>query len=254
MSEAFEIAGSGMVTLQRALDLRAANVTNLNTQGYKRSEVSFSEVVGQAGLGLDGSGARADVSVAGVRVDPRSMVLEQGELQSTGRSMDIAIDGSGFLELVGPNGELYLWRGGTLSVGRDGLLAGPNGMALRDAISLPLSSTGIEIGPEGQVIAIGPDGASGEIGQIRLVLPENADSIERQGGGLYAVSDGSLVRSGQAGEDGFGRLVQGATERSNVDLNTEMIEMMILQRSYAANAQVVQAADQLLSIANNLRR
>ena len=83
---------------------------------------------------------------------------------------------------------------------------------------------------------------------------DDAAALERLDGGLYRLADGARVMDGVPGEDGLGRLVQGGVERSNVELNAEMVQLMIIQRAYAANAQVVQAADQLMNIANNLRR
>jgi flagellar basal-body rod protein FlgG len=254
MNGAFEIGQTGLVSLQRALDILANNVTNINTQGFKRSDVRFSEII--AGMAVDGpsfSDGSSEPGLAGVSTQARLMLGEQGELQQTGRPLDLAIQGQGFLELMGPRGEVYLWRGGGLAINDDGQLTADNGMILRDAINLPLDATGLEIRRDGMVLAADPDGEAIELGQLSLVQLSNGADAERLDGGLYRVRDGARPLSAQAGEDGAGEFLQGTVERSNVDLNIEMVDMMVVQRAYAANAQIVQAADQLMSIANNLR-
>ena len=254
MNGAFEIGQTGLVSLQKALDILANNITNMNTQGFKRSDVRFSEII--AGMSADASKAASgasEPSLAGVSTQARLMLGEQGELQQTGRALDLAIQGEGFVELMGPRGELYLWRGGGLSINADGQLTADNGLVLRDAINVPLDSTGLEIRRDGLVSATDPDGRSVELGQLSITRLNSEADAERMDGGLYKMRAGIQSISAQAGEDGAGEFLQGAVERSNVDLNTEMVDMMIVQRAYAANAQIVQAADQLMSIANNLR-
>ncbi|MEM9584768.1 MAG: flagellar hook basal-body protein [Pseudomonadota bacterium] len=250
MSEAFDVGTTGLVALQRALDTLANNVTNLNTDNFKRSEVSFSQVVAD----VSDFGNRSSMSTAGVRAADKVMLGEQGELRATENSLDLAVDGSGFIELVGPRGEVYLWRGGSLAVDADGSLVGQSGMLLRDSISVPSDASEIEIRPDGLVFAHGTSDGSLELGQIHLVNVENIDELEQQTGGVLRLKPGIRSIAGRPGEDGFGLLAQGARERSNVNLNTEMIEMMIVQRAYAANAQIIQAADQLMSITTSLRR
>jgi len=254
MNGAFEIGQTGLVSLQRALDILANNVTNLNTQGFKRSDVQFSEVI--AGMQTQASaltGGAVEPSLAGVLTQARLMLGESGEMQQTGRPLDLGIDGDGFLEVMGPQGEVYLWRGGTLSINEDGQLTADNGMVLRDSISIPLDLTDLEIQRDGLVLAADAEGRPIELGQLSLVRLNSAADAVRVDGGIYQMRAGATAISAAAGEDGAGDFLQGAVERSNVELNSEMIEMMIVQRAYAANAQVVQAADQLMGIANNLR-
>lgn len=256
MNGAFHIGGVGLSTQQRALDVIANNIANLNTQGYKRSSIKFSEIMASR---VDGanlpSNLNSQASVAGVKTNIEFMIEEQGVLQRTNRSLDIAIEGEGFIELMGSRGQTMLWRGGSLQVGNDGALMADNGMQLKARINVPLDANGIEITSDGTVITTsGHEGEALELGQIMVVRVNNSKSLERLDGGIYKVGEDTRTLDAVPGEDGTGVLVQGAIERSNVDLNTEMVGMMIIQRAYAANAQIVQAADQLLSIANNLRR
>ena len=258
MSGAFQIAAVGLGAQQRALDTIANNISNVNTPAFKRSGVQFSEVLASQ---PDPANLRADlgqslVTTAGVRAGTQFLVNEQGRLEQTGQAMDLAIEGQGFIELMGPDGQALLWRGGALKVGEDGMLvAAGTGLALKAGLTVPQDATALQIGADGIVRAVTGEGSEPvEIGQIHLVKIDSPEGLERLDGGLYRVADSSRLSEAQPGEDGVGRLVQGAVERSTVELTSEMVQLMLVQRAYAANAQVVQAADQLMGLANGLRR
>lgn len=257
MSGALEVAAIGMQAQQRALDTIANNISNVNTPAFKRSELRFSELVGGPAPS-DGTVRGADLrgdQVAGVGWQALPMIDRQGQVEVTGNSRDVAIDGSGFIELLGPSGRTLLWRGGTLKVLDDGTLASSAGYPLKAGINLPAEATALRIGRDGKVFAVLPETqGETEIGQIRLVKASDMASVERLEGGTFSVSDEATLRDGDAGQDGLGILVQSSLERSNVDLNTEMVGLLISQRAYAANAQVLRAADELYGIANGLRR
>jgi len=183
------------------------------------------------------------------------MMKEFREFAARGNVMDLAINGTGFIELMGPGGETLLWRGGPLKAGDDGRLMTASGLELKANIALPADTTNLEIGSDGVVRAkTGGAGELVEIGQIMLVKVEDPGSVEAVDGGFFKVRDGAQLADAKPGEDWAGVLVQGSLERSTVDLNAEMVAMLMVQRAYAANAQVVQAADQLLNLANQLRR
>lgn len=257
MNGAFHIGAIGLEAQQRALDTIANNISNVNTPAFKRSQVRFAEVMATR---ADPTAVRADLGAslaasAGVRSDAVFMLDEQGRLQSTGRPLDVAIDGAGFIELMGPAGQTLLWRGGPLRVGEDGLLATEGGVPLKAGISVPADAAAIEIDGEGVVRARTGDGAEPvEIGQIMLVRVDDAAAVERLDGGLYQLADDETPDEARPGEDGAGRIVQGSVEGSAVELTAEMVQLMMVQRAYAANAQIVQAADQLMALANGLRR
>lgn len=256
MNGAFHVSAVGLQSQQRALDIIAGNIANINTPAFKRSEVRFSELLA---VRDDPSVPRADLSdpleSSGVRMEAVAIIDEVGAIQATGQAMDLAIDGRGFIELMGPGGQTLLWRGGTLKIGEDGLLSAPGGLPLKAAITVPDDATTITIGADGVVRApTGAEGTPTEIGQIALVKVDDPAALERLDGGLYRVADGARTTDAQPGEDGVGMLVQGGVERSNVEMTTEMVQMMLVQRAYSANAQVVQAADQMMGIANGLRK
>lgn len=249
MSSALEIAAVGMRVQQGALDLIAGNVSNMNTPAYKRSELRFSELVA-AGSTLSAN----EPNVVGVAQADRALFESQGQIDRTGNLADLAIEGAGFVELMGPAGKTLLWRGGTLRTMEDGRLATAAGLVLKANITVPREAVKVLIEPTGVVRSVRQDGTSEEIGNIELVRSSDSGAVWRAGGGIYEVGETANLEAAAPGEEGFGRLVQGAIERSNVDLNREMVDLLISQRAYAANAQVLKAADELFGIANGLRR
>jgi flagellar basal-body rod protein FlgG len=256
MNHAFEIAGAGLAGQQRALDVIANNIANVNTLGFKRSDVRFVELIATTRDPLNPSTQLGvHPSVAGVSAQVQLMFSDQGQIEPTGRALDFAIDGEGFVEVMGPRGETLLWRGGSLSVQEDGLLATADGLALRAAITVPHDAELLQIDDTGVVrVRMPGDTEAVEIGQINLVRPTQTGALEALDGGLFRVSDTAGLLEAAPGQDGAGLIVQGSVERSNVELSDEMIRLLLVQRAYAANAQIVQAADQLMAIANNLRR
>jgi flagellar basal-body rod protein FlgG len=256
MNGAFEVAGVGLQAQQQALDAIASNIANIYTPAFKRADVRLSEVMATLGDPSDpGADLVSSLALAGVRAELAMTYGEQGEIEPTGRALDIAIAGDGFIELMGPRGQIVLWRGGTLSVGEDGLLAGAGGLSLRSMIEVPVGATSLTIDRDGVVRAtVSGSEAPSDLGRITLVRVHGALGIERLDGGLYRLADGAGTTLLTPGEDGAGELIQGGLERSNVDINDEMVRLMIVQRAYAANAQIVQAADQMMAIANGLRK
>ena len=257
MNGAFSIGAVGLDAQQKALDTIANNISNVNTSGFKRTEVHFTEVLASQpdeGVARPSLGAPGATS-SGVRSDLTQLINEQGKIETTGNAMDLAISGSGFIELMGPGGQTLLWRGGPLKLGEEGRLLTASGLELKANIAAPADTTALDIRPDGVVRA--KAGASGElleIGQIMLVKVEDPATVEPVDGGLHKVRDGAQLIDARPGEDWAGTLVQGSLERSTVELNREMVELLMVQRAYAANAQVVQAADQLMNLANQLRR
>ena len=256
MNGAFEVGAVALRGQQRALETMANNIANVNTPAFKRTDVVYSEIVGNAATGLADANAMP-LAVAelpgGVRVSARDMISAQGELRTTGNALDLAIEGRGFVELMGPEGQTLLWRGGRLSVNRDGYLSADGG-ALKSLISVPGDATDLRIDREGMVSVTTADGEALDLGQIGLVRLDSDAGLERVGAGMYRVSEDGRVTDATPGGDGAGAFSQGMLEGSNVDFSAAMIEMLMIQRAYAASAQIVQSADQLASITNNLKR
>jgi flagellar basal-body rod protein FlgG len=257
MNGAFYIGATGLQAQQRGLDVIANNIANINTTGFKRSEMRFSELVSQA-RARESAAATATVlpdAFTGVQAQTSARILEQGKLRETGQPFDIAISGDGFIEVLGPGGQTWLWRGGTVRVNADKLLETEDGMVLKALIDVPDAAVGLTIGRDGAVraVASGVEGST-DLGTIALAMPRDRQQIEAIGSGYYRVAEGNDLETILTGEDGGGVIVQGSLEASNVELTTEMVTLLLMQRAYGANAQVLQAGDQLMSIANGLRR
>lgn len=256
MTQAFEIAGVGLSSQQQALEVIANNVANINTPSFKRSDLRFSEVVSQLADPANLAASLAQPpSLAGVTAQPTLMLNLQGDLEITSRPLDIAIDGEGFIELMGTRGDALLWRGGSLAVDEEGLLTTQDGLPLRAMISVPDGASNLRIDAAGLVSATIEGAAEPQVlGQMSLVRVLDPALVERLDGGLYRVLDDAAIEPMDPAEPGGGAFVQGALEQSNVNLNDEMVQLLIIQRAFAANAQVLQAADQIMALANNLRK
>ncbi|WEK46131.1 MAG: flagellar hook basal-body protein [Candidatus Andeanibacterium colombiense] len=254
MNGAFEVGAAALRAEQRALEMHANNIANVNTPSFKRTDPRFAEVLARNADGTDGAAPDTPVAFGGVRVVPGEMLFTQGELRSSGNPLDLAISGRGMIELMGPGGTNLLWRGGRLRVNDDGLLATADGNALRAGVIVPSDTEELAIGADGVVTAKTSSGETVEIGQIGLVTTDNEFGLERLDNGFYQALDGTRLSDARPGEDGAGTLAQGSVEQSNVELTAEMVSMMMVQRAFAADAQIVQAADQLASITNSLKR
>jgi flagellar basal-body rod protein FlgG len=255
MNGAFYIGATGLDAQQRALDVVANNIANIHTPAFRKTSVQFSDLVAVPRDGADLPIANADYStgLSGVKVSSTLHEWTMGDLRQTGSNMDLAIDGNGFVEMMGPAGQILLSRGGTMKVNADGYLAAVDGTPLRAMISVPEDADAITVARDGTVSAL-VDGTSTELGQIELVMVKDADKLIDRGSGYYEALDDAQATRVNPGDEGAGAFVQGSIEEANVNLSEEMITMMLVQRAYAANAQVVQAGDQLMSITNSLRR
>jgi flagellar basal-body rod protein FlgG len=246
MNGSFYIGAVGLESQQRALDVVANNIANLNTPAFKRGEASFAELMG--------AGAGGEATMNGVTFDPSQRIYDQGQLKSTGRPMDLAIDGEGFIELIGADGASRLWRGGSLTISAERVLTGAGGLPLKGMITVPDDAGPISIDRTGVVAATAADGSVQELGRIDLVRPRDLSALTGAGDGLYRVESDADLTVEDPAESSSASLVQGSVEGSNVQLADQMVSLMMMQRAFAANAQVLQAGDQLMQIANNLRR
>ncbi|MBB5447933.1 MULTISPECIES: flagellar hook-basal body protein [unclassified Paraburkholderia] len=257
MNNVFYIGAMGLNAQQTAVDVTANNIANMNTPAFKRGTVSFSELLTSAVAPLSRAPANETVTIAaGVAADPSLHVFTAGELRPTGSALDLAIRGDGFIELASDSGPATLWRGGTLHVGADGYLTASNGLPLKTMISVPRDASSITISATGQVQAVLPNQTDPiDLGEIELVMPTDVRALQSAGDGIYRIQDdGITVSRVRPGEDNTGTLAQGFSEASNVSLSDELVSLMLYQRAYASNARLVQAGDELMAIANGLKR
>ncbi|MXN79979.1 flagellar hook-basal body complex protein [Burkholderia sp. 4701] len=254
MNNVFYIGATGLAAQQAAVDSTANNIANLNTPAFKRGAVDFSALLTAGGRPTfaPGTGGAAG---AGVSASMRP-VHSPGTLRQTDDAWDVAIRGNGFIELETAQGDAALWRGGRLRVGDDGYLRASNGVPLKAAISVPRDAERLEIAPDGQVLAVVPNQpAPLEIGRLEIVQPADPHALQALGDGTYRIADdGAAIVRARAGEDNAGTFAQGFSEASNVALADELAGLMLYQRAYAASARLVQVGDELMAIANGLKR
>jgi flagellar basal-body rod protein FlgG len=254
------IGATGLRAQQAAVDTVANNIANINTPAFKRNAVAFSELVSQgAATAADAADAARALTLdapQGVMVSSSPKIFEPGELRKTDNPADVAIRGAGFIELMAPGGQTYLWRGATLRVNPDGFLAAANGMPLKATISVPRDALNVQIAQNGVVSAVLPGTARAEqIGQIELVAVADTRALAAVGDGMYRIDDPLAdVTRGLPGEGPLGFVQQGFAETSNVNLTDEMVGMVMMQRAYTANARVIQVADEMMQTVNQLRR
>ncbi len=192
----------------------------------------------------------------GVRVVGTPRIMTQGNLQVTDRPLDITIEGDGFFQVLQPNGEVAYTRAGGWNLDGEGQVVNTDGLLIEPAILIPEDATEIMISPEG-LVSVKIDGQADveEIGQIELARFINPGGLRAVGKNLFletAASGAPIV--GNPGDEGLGQVHQGILEMSNVQVVDEMVNLIIAQRAYEANSKGVQTADELLRIANGLKR
>lgn len=263
MFDALQIAATGMQSQQMNVDAIANNLANVNTAGFKKARVAFSDLITQGGVGSaadlqDGTlPTLASQRIgAGVSIASISKLFDAGDVRKTDAPMDIAIAGDGFLEVVMADGSRAYTRGGTLKVSADGTLTTQSGQALRPNISVPDDTQALTIAGDGRVFSASAARPTPvELGQLQLVRFMSPGSLAAMGDNLYRASEASGEPiSGRPGEEAMGSVKQGYLEGSNVKLVEEMVNLMVAQRAYEASVKVVQASDEMLGMVNNLRR
>ncbi|WP_395688929.1 flagellar basal-body rod protein FlgG [Caenimonas koreensis] len=261
MFEALAIGATGMQAQQTSIETIAHNLANANTVAFKKGRVGFSDLMlreSVRGVSAEDNTAATPLqrSAAGVAATSVTRMFEAGDLKKTDSPLDIAIRGEGFIEVTLADGSAGYTRGGSLKVNKDGLLATQAGQVLRPSISVPDNAESISIGADGRVlIRIANRATPIDAGQIELVRFANPSQLAIQGDNLYRATEASgeavVARSG---DTGAGTLAQGFVEMSNVKMVDEMVNLMLAQRAYEASVKVVQAADEMLGMANNLRK
>jgi flagellar basal-body rod protein FlgG len=249
-----------MIAQQRRVDVIANNLANVNTTGFKRSRASFEDVLYETIQGARiGSNAEALGSMQvgrGVRLAAVTRIHTTGGAEMTGRPLDLAIDGEGFFQVQLGDGTIAYTRDGNFTLSENGQLVTSQGHVLVPDILLPADATSITISPGGEVtVAGGSAGDAVEVGRIELVRFANPAGLMALGGNLYAETAASgPAANGMPGEEGFGRLLQGSLESSNVEIVQEMTDMIAAQRAYEINARAIKAAEEMMRSVDDLLR
>ena len=254
MLRALHSAATGMQAQQQNIDVLAHNLANVNTTGFKKSRAEFQDLLYQtvrAPGGQTGQGASAPAGLQvglGARMAATQAMHAQGSLHQSGNSLDIAIEGNGFFQVIRPNGDLAFTRAGNLKIDADGRLVTVDGFAIEPNINIPLDATAINISTTGLVSVTQPGQSSAtEVGQLQLANFANPAGLLQTGRNLYATTGASgLAIIANPGEEGNGTLSQGFLEGSNVEVVNEMIDLIASQRAYEVNQRVITAADEML--------
>jgi flagellar basal-body rod protein FlgG len=252
MLEVLQISENGLRANQAWINSISHNVANIQTAGFKKSIVNFGELVNTSSKPIGGA-EKTQFEGMGVAVNSQIIDSRQGDMKATNRSLDLAIEGSGFFEVELDDGTLGYTRTGRLSVNEDGRLVTQDGHPLSSEILIPLDSENIKVKTNGMVQAdVGADQTI-EVGQIQLMNFVNPEQLKAIGNELY-VSSSQSGEPEQLVDEKSHRILQGFIEMSNVDLIDEMTDLLLAQRSYQLNARLIQTADQILETINNLRR
>ncbi len=275
---------SGLKNFQTKLDVIGNNIANVNTFGFKKGRVTFKEMISQ-----NLAGASAPSTTIG-GINPRQVGLgsqvaaidtihTSGNLQSTGRVLDLAISGEGYFvvgNITGPTGtadtisnqvytragNFYLDNAGFL-VTSDGLyVAGSNGATQGEstisssrAIKIPTDAKDMTVSSDGTVSYIDASGILQEAGKIVMAKFSNTSGLEKSGNNVYKETNNSgTALFDYASESGLGQIGASMLEMSNVDLSEEFTEMIVAQRGFQANTRIITTSDEVLQELVNLKR
>ena len=256
-------AASGIRAQQIAIDTIGNNLANVNTPGFKANQVDFAEAlsteVGSVNTKAGGTTGVATLSVgAGVVYNAIGTDFQQGTLTPSDRPLDLGIDGSGFFQVMTPDGTMAYTRVGAFQVDGSGKLSDLQGNIVQPSISIPAKATNLSVATNGEIKGV-VDGAEKLFGQISLVGFQNPQGLQRNASNLFVPTvnsgapQGGLPGSTTAGQV-LGTIRSQALEQSNVDLAVSMTDLMQVQRAYQMNARLVQDGDQMWGTANSIRR
>ena len=255
MLRALYTAASGMVAQQLNLDNIANNLANSSTAGFYGRRLQFSDLVYQ-NLVMPGAAATQQTTVAaglqvGLGTMPRAseVVQTQGNFSSTGNPLDMAIQGLGFFQVTLPDGTIAYTRSGSFHLDAQGNLVTADGNPVQPNITIPANATTVTVGSDGTV-SVTETGqiAAQQVGSIQLAMFPNPGGLNSIGNNLFlaTTASGDALVGAPGSAEGFGTLQQGMLERSNVDIVSEFVQMIVAQRAYESNSRVVTSADQML--------
>ena len=257
-----DIASTGMQAQQTNVDVISNNLANMTTTGFKRRRAEFQDLMYQSlrrvGTNTSDSGtvvpAGAQVGL-GVRTAAIYRINEQGTLQQTSNSLDLAISGNGYFPVTLPSGDTAYTRDGTFGLAPDGTIVTADGYPVSGGLTIPPNAKSVTISTGG-IVQVSLDGqtAPAVVGTLQLAIFPNEAGLDAQGDNLFLQSGASgNPTTGAPGSPGFGNVQQGFVEGSNVNVVTEISNLITAQRAYEMNSKVITTSDQMLSTLTNLR-
>ncbi len=263
MIRALFTGATGMIAQQMNIDTIAHNLANVNTTGFKKSRVNFQDLLYET-IKPAGTETTAGTTIPegiqvghGTRPSAIAKVFSPGAAIQTGNALDMMIEGGGFFQVTLPDGSLAYTRDGAFKINEEGTIMTADGYPLEPAITIPTDAELITVGADGTVSARVPgDNTPQALGQLELIHFSNPSGLDaRLGRNLLLETQASgTPNAANPGLDGVGTLAQGFLENSNVQVVEEILQMIIAQRAYEANSKVIQTSDDMLQVANNVRR
>jgi flagellar basal-body rod protein FlgG len=261
MIKSLNTAATGMQAQQTNMDVIANNLANASTAGFKKARAEFEDLMYQTIKEPGQATGRNSVTPTGVqeglgvKTSAIQRDLSSGNAIVTKNPLDMQIEGSGFFQVLTPDGQIAYTRDGQFKKDGSGKVIDKNGNSLIPETSIPADAVGIEIASSGEVRIIqGLNDQPRQIGQIDIATFVNPAGLKAVGKNLFLQTPASgqpvTVRPGLQGS---GYISQGQIESSNVNIVDEMVNMITAQRSYETNSKVIQASDQMLQTVNNLR-
>lgn len=259
---ALRIAATGMAAQQLNVETISNNIANMNTVGFKKQRAEFQDLlyenVSRMGAQSSDTGTVVPTGIqvgSGVKTGSVYRITSQGAMTKTDNKYDLAINGKGYFQVLLPSGDTAYSRAGNFSLSDTGQLVTVDGYTVQPTITVPQGATDVTISKSGQVQATIPGQVQPQaVGQLQLANFANE-------AGLEAIGDNYFMQSGASGQPvlaspnstGFGYVMQGYTEASNVDAVTEVSALIVAQRAYEMNSKVVTSADQMLSTVAQLK-
>lgn len=256
------IAATGMLAQQMNVEVISNNISNVNTSGFKRQRAEFTDLLYQdlrrvgAASSQEGTIVPSGIQL-GLGVKPAAVyrINDQGSLEITDNSFDLAVNGKGFFQVELPNGDTGYTRAGAFQLSPDGDLVTPDGFMVQPGITVPEDAVSVTVNADGEVW-VNLDGQVNPqlVGQIELARFPNEAGLEAIGDNLFLETQASGgANVAVPGSPGFGSILQGALENSNVDVVKEITNMISAQRAYEMNSRVIQASDEMMQVASQMR-
>ena len=260
---ALHTAATGMMAQELNVQVISNNIANMRTTGYKRQRAEFQDLlyehVRRIGTQTSTQGNILPVGVdlgGGVKTVGTPRIMTQGTLTQTGSELDLAIRGEGFFKILMPDGTFTYTRDGSFQMDQQGRIVTAQGQVLQPGITIPQNSTGLTVNAQGQV-SVTPAGTTTPtvLGQIALTRFINKAGLQPIGDNLFVETPASgTPQDGVPNTDGMGDLMQSNLEQANVEVVSEISDLIAAQRAYEMNAKVISATDQMLSATSNLMR
>ena len=258
---AMHVAKTGLNAQQVRMQIISNNLANVNTNGFKKDRANFESLLYQV---IKSSGAQTSVDTeltsgfsvgTGVSIVNANKLHSQGSIVSTDNSLDLAIDGGGFFQVLLPDGQIVYTRNGAFSRNDEGVMTTNSGFIIQPEIAIPAEATKINVSADGIVSVQVPGQVEAqEVGQLQLADFQNRRGLQPIGENFYVetVASGPPILENPFAA-GFGKLVQGSLEASNVNVVQELVDMIETQRAYEVNSKAISGVDDMLRfISQNL--